>query len=582
MNKLLFSLSLCVFCSISCVSCQETERTSNTETSSLQSISITLNKACYAPKDTITFTSDKTLSENVYVRYRQLSQVIEEKAVTGKTWTWTAPDTDYKGYLVEVYTKNGETEKIIGSIGVDVSSDWTRFPRYGFVSSYGQMSTADIQSVITNLNRYHINGLQFYDWLYDHHKPLAGTVENPASSWLDIASRTNYRSTVNGYISAAKSNNMRTMFYDLCYGATNSASSDGVSDEWYIFRDAAHTNKYTLSLSSPFRSNIYLTDPGNQGWIDYMIQRVKDVYAVYDFDGYHIDQVGISGVYDYKGQSVNLPSGFAQFIDQMKAAFPTKYHVFNAVSGYGQSSIAASKVDFLYNEVWSESAQYADLKTVIDNNALYSDSAFNTVFAAYMDYNLAENTGTFNTPGVLMTDAVIFALGGTHLELGEHMLGKEYFPNSNLTMSTLLKKSLISYYDFLVAYQNILRDGGSFNNVTVTCTNSTSTIAQWPPQIGKVISLGKQTEDRQVIHLFNFKNATHLSWRDMDGTQSEPLLVKSMPLRIATSKTVKKVWVATPDSEGNLYRELEFSAGDGYITLNLPVLKYWTMVVLDY
>ena len=51
-----------------------------------------------------------------------------------------------------------------------------------------------------------------------------------------------------------------------------------------------------------------------------------------------------------------------------------------------------------------------------------------------MNYNRADNTGEFNTPGVLLTDAVMFALGGSHLELGDHMLCKEYFPNDNLEM----------------------------------------------------------------------------------------------------------------------------------------------------
>jgi len=571
-----------IFCG-GCNACQNTDDNHSTiNKPTITSISLNIDKASYTPGDTVKFTSDKTLEGNVYVRYRYLSQIVENLNISGNSWIWIAPAGDYKGYLAEVYTKVGDTEKVVGSIGIDISSDWTRFPRYGFLSSFGQMSAAEMENVVTNLNRYHINGLQFYDWLFDHHKPLAGTVENPATTWLDIASRTNYRSTVTGYIAQAKKHHMRSMFYDLCYGALSSASSDGVKDEWYIFRDAAHTNKYTLSLSAPFRSSIYLVNPGNQEWLDYMVKQVSDVYAAYDFDGFHIDQVGINGVYDNTGKSVDLPDGFGKFINKMKAAFPGKYHVFNAVSGFGQSNIAASNVDFLYNEVWNESSQYVDLKTIIDNNATYSGNKFNTTFAAYMNYNKAENKGTFNTPGVLMSDAVIFALGGSHLELGEHMLGKEYFPNNNLTMSVLLNKSLVSYYDFLVAYQNILRDGGSFNEVNVSCTNTSSTIAQWPPQIGKVISLGKKTSDKQVIHLLNFKNANHLSWRDMDGTQTEPLLIKSMPLRIATTQTVKKLWVATPDSEGSLYTELDFSSGQGYITFTLPALKYWTMIVLEY
>ena len=61
-----------------------------------------------------------------------------------------------------------------------------------------------------------------------------------------------------------------------------------------------------------------------------------------------------------------------------------------------------------------------------------------------MNYDLANNMGTFNTPGVLLTNAVIFALGGSHLELGEHMLCKEYFPNSNLGMSSELQEAMVA------------------------------------------------------------------------------------------------------------------------------------------
>ena len=45
-----------------------------------------------------------------------------------------------------------------------------------------------------------------------------------------------------------------------------------------------------------------------------------------------------------------------------------------------------------------------------------------------MNYNKADNRGEFNTPGILLTDAVMFALGGSHLELGgDHMCAKSTF-----------------------------------------------------------------------------------------------------------------------------------------------------------
>src|SRR5690606_18054372 len=110
---------------------------------------------------------------------------------------------------------------------------------------------------------------------------------------------------------------------------------------------------------------------------------------------------------------------------------------------------------------------YNDLATIIKQNNVLSSHQKNTVLAAYMNYNLANNKGYFNTASVLMTNAVIFAFGGSHIELGEHMLGKEYFPNNNLQMKQELKTARIKYYDFLTAYQSLLRDGGNFNTITL-------------------------------------------------------------------------------------------------------------------
>ena len=102
----------------------------------------------------------------------------------------------------------------------------------------------------------------------------------------------------------------------------------------------------------------------------------------------------------------------------MKADAPDKNLVMNAVNQYGQQGIAQAATDFLYTEVWSPNDNYSDLATIIQYNNSYSNNTKNTVLAAYMNYDLADNQGYFNTPGVLMTDAVIFANGGSHLELG--------------------------------------------------------------------------------------------------------------------------------------------------------------------
>lgn len=547
-------------------------------------VNIVTDKAVYNPGDVIHFTIDKELPSSARIRLRKLDKVISETNVTGSTFTLTAPSADFTGYMVDVYNIANGVEKVYGATGVDVSSDWTKFPRYGFLSAYGALTHSYMDSVINNLNRLHINGLQFYDWDYEHHQPLAGTVADPASTWLDIASRTNYKSTVDYYISSAHGHNMKAMSYNLCYGALNDAAEDGVPDQWYMYKDQHHSQKVFLGLSSPFKSNIYLTNPGNTSWQQYLSGKTKDMYDVYSFDGYHVDQVGDLGVhYDYDGNRIDVPQGFASFLQAMKAAAPSKRLVMNAVNQFGQEgNIATSPVDFTYTEVWSPNESYKDLATIIQNNIAWSDYKKPTVITAYMDYNVANAPGYFNTPGVLLTDAVIFAYGASHLEMGEHMLCKEYFPNDNLKMKPDLQQALIHYYDFLTGYENLLRDGGTFNQPDLVSADGKTTINNFPPQSGSISVTGKDMGTSEVIHLINFANATSFDWRDTNGTQAAPKTFQNISYILTTGKKVKNLWMASPDINGGVAQQLPFTSSGNTISFTLPSLQYWDMIVAEY
>ena len=132
------------------------------------------------------------------------------------------------------------------------------------------------------------------------------------------------------------------------------------------------------------------------------------------------------------------------------------------------------------------------------------------MLAAYINYDRSSSTGYVNAPGVLLANAVIFSFGGAHLELGEHYLANEYFPNSNLQMKSELRQDLIDYYDFLVAYQNLLRDGGAFASFDVKSTDENTRIENWPASRGAVAVSGKKLADREVIHLLNFSDANSM------------------------------------------------------------------------
>ncbi len=85
------------------------------------------------------------------------------------------------------------------------------------------------------------------------------------------------------------------MFYNLCYGALDDAKTDGVSNRWFLYKNNKHSDIDKLDLSNDWKSDIYLLDPANKDWQNYIIERNNEVYNNLDFDGFHIDQVGDRG-----------------------------------------------------------------------------------------------------------------------------------------------------------------------------------------------------------------------------------------------------------------------------------------------
>ena len=568
--------------------------------------SIETDKCSYCPGDTVTLTFSTTATTGMRVRYRYLGDVIADTLLSSRSWTWIAPPEDFRGYMVEVYRSEEDCDNICATIGIDVSSDWTRFPRYGFVATFGSDKTlSKTKSEMKWLNRCHINGVQFQDWHYCHDWPLGGTREDGLwTSYKDIANRTIYTSAIKNYIRMQHERGMKSIFYNLCLGALDGWQERGVEAEWFIFKDQNHTTKDKHDLPDSWKSDIYLLNPANEGWLAYLAERNDEVYSFLDFDGYQIDQLGSRGnVYDYNGNSVDLRSGYATFINYMKNRHPEKRLIMNAVSQWGTSQIAGTgKVDFLYNEVWGNQAgnsltsgegRFANIKNVIDENCSLSPN-LRTVLAAYMNYT--SDGKNFNTPGIVMADAVMFALGGSHLELGgDHMLCREYFPYNGMKWHSQLEDWMTRYYDFLTAYENLLRDNWTERtNVKATCSDVT--INTWEPQANQVTLLAREVDGRQVVHLLNFthdETSTDVSddymlcWHDNEAKRPWPQRFENLSIKL-TGLTgmgrLRRIWVASPDYCGGAMQELtdfRYTSSTGTVYLTLPSLQFWTMIVIE-
>ena len=569
-------------------------------------ISLSTDKACYAPGSTVTFTAvgDLPAGKEVYVRYRHNNTFIHKEKVTSKTWTWTPPNTDYMGYMVDLYymewTGDVGTEHIIGTIAVDVSSDWTRFPRYGFVAEFDDYNKtidkyANIEAEMKYLNRLHINGVQFQDWQWKHHRPVKFENGKFVEWYQDISNRWIGTEYVKKYIDVQHRYGMKSIFYNLCFGAWKDYRNDGVSEDWGLYKKDSNGNLYQdyHDLPSNWQSDIYLMNPGNPHWQYYLMDRNNEVYDNYGFDGYQIDQLGGRGdVFEKDGNNIDLQYNYGLFLKAMKGHRKDKRLVMNCIDGFGTHHICKAKlddgtraVDFCYNEVWSGQSSFESLFEIIKSNDKESDHNLQTVYAAYINYDKADKGGSgdhlVNTPGALLTDAVMFAIGGSHLEMGDHMLTREYFPAKPLAMTDELKQRLVHYYDFQTAYQNLLRGIDSRAAFTPTISSSSHAINAWPPQGRKITAFAKKVDNMIAVHLLNFSNTDDLSWRDLEGKRPAPEIKTNVQITYTTSRHITNVWTATPDKNGGVPMELPFTQDGNNVSVTVPSLEYWTMLVFE-
>lgn len=506
-------------------------------------------------------------------------------------FTWQTPRTDFQGYVFQATALDTSGKTLDRrTTAADVSSDWTRFLRYGYVSEFSPQLASTSQTLVRQLADYHLNALQFYDWQFKHHHPLAGTVAHPAKEWKDLANRPTSRRTILDLIHAAHGFGMAAMNYNLLYGAW-SGYGDGVDYHWGLWRKTDGTDQYRLPMPGGWATPaLFIFNPGDPGWQHFLIGQEANVFAAYPFDGWQVDQVGDPGtVYNFTGKPVDLWKTFRPFLNAAHASL-NKPLVFNNVGGYGLYDTAAhADTAAVYVECWPFAGQatYNDLKTVIDQATSWSGGKA-VVLAAYMDYERSKaahgrETETFNAPGVLLTDAAIFASGGAHIELGDgsQLLGSEYFPNRNLRLSPALRSALRNYYDFLVGYENILR-GGLENSAGTISLNVPSSTNAAP---NAVWTFAKHRSGHHVLHLINLTGENSNAWRDDQGNDPAPTAQTNVAVTYHCGPgKVKSVFWASPDARDIAPRPLSFTtgadAGGAFVRFTIPQLDYWDMVSL--
>lgn len=526
-----------------------------------------------------------------------------ENLVTGwqipaslRVFCFSLPQTADQGYLLR-----GEALDASGVIldsaftAVDCCESWTRFPRYGYIWDYTE--TADCEEKIRELNRYHLNGLQFYDWQYRHHRPMP---EN-CREWDDWSGRMISGATLRGYILAAHEAGMVCMAYNMIYAANLTYLTDGsgVSEKWRLKKADGSDFTCDMDASRGPVGVLQYFNPLDQNWQRYIFEKENEAMERFGFDGWHGDTIGEMGPmttsdgqplgYAENGEPVHcVKDCYTQFLNAAGAAIFPRYLAFNPVGAQGIENVNRSRVDVLYTEFWpwdrDDRGEFYDDYFSIHRaiiNAREQSGGKSLIVAGYINYkNPAES---FNEPAVRLMDSVVFASGGSRIELGngDGMLSNEYFPDDrHKSMSGETKQAVKRMYDFITAYENLLRDGQKPLDTSVAV--SRCSVSETGRE-NTIWHFGMADEAYEVHHFINLIG-TDDKWRDTEQKKREPVRQQGLSVKLYTVRKPDAVYLASPDGADLTPQTTDFETGQDdqgrFIIFNMRELVYWNMVFL--
>lgn len=556
-------------------------------------------KSMYAPGETAVVCLENLPAEATALRARLYSLercVWDWQLPASKRFPLSLPDADGRGYALEVEALDEEQNVLTSAFtAVDVSSSWTKFPRYGYVWDF--TPSADAESKADEMARYHLNGVQFYDWQYRHHRPLAADL----SGWRDWSGRWISGDTVRAYLRAAHDRGMACMAYNMIYAANETYLTDGsgVQADWRLVR--ANGADFTCDMDAKLGpvGVLQYFNLLNPDWQSYIFAQENRVFEAFDFDGWHGDTIGENGPmrtadggplgYDADGKPIYLvKDGYTAFLNAAKAAIGDKYLAFNPVGAQGIENVNVSAVDVLYTEFWpwdrnANGRLYDDYYTLHRAilGACEQSGGKSLIVAAYVNYRNPK--AAFNPATVRMLDCVVFASGGSRIELGNggNMLSDEYFPaDGKKRMDGELRNAVGRLYDFLVAYENLLRDGQRPVSRTVRLENLP---VSTDGRSDTVWCFAKADSSTEIYHFLNL-TGTDDGWRDEEQTKKPPIAHENVKTRLYTDYPVREVWLASPDGESPLPLPLEFQTGrdanGAYAEFTQPALEYWNLIFL--
>ena len=492
--------------------------------------------------------------------------------------TLPLPADDLRGYGVEAELVDRRGRLMAqASTALDVAADWTRAPRYGFLADFAPSeSEAESRRRLGALARFHINAVQFYDWMYRHHSFLP-----PSSEFVDPLGRKLSLDVVARKVRLAQQLGMRAQAYVAIYAAAPD-----------YFRAHSQQGLYRLdgtpyTLSEPKLGDwLFITNIADPAWLEQLSAECQRAMRTVGFDGLHLDQYGfVRTGYTLAGERVDVEQALPEFLNALRLAVGGAPAVFNAVNVWPLKAIAASSLEPLYIEVWPPHDSLRDLREII-LRARELRGGRAPVLAAYVS-SLLSDVPAVRQGGLhalRRLTAAIYLNGGSHIALGEGgaVLRHPYFPNY-YPLRPAEARAVRADYDFIARYAEYFFDP-AWRDISTTATGGLNDdLRLETPRFGpmaepdSIWTIARQRADAVTVGLVNLRGVTSTAW---NAAQPAPRRLRRLRLRVQLERPVARAFFASPDYDGGRPAQLAVAREGRMALVTLPELSYWGLVIL--
>jgi dextranase len=488
------------------------------------------------------------------------------------------PADDLRGYGVEAELLDGRG-RLIAQAGtaLDVATDWTRAPRYGFLADFAPgESEAESQRRLRALARFHVNAVQIYDWMYRHHSFLP-----PSPEFIDPLGRNLSLDVVRRKVRLAQQLGMRAQAYVAIYAAAPDYFKAHPEQGLYRLDGTPYT------LSEPALGDwLFITNIADRAWLGQLSAECRRAIEAVGFDGLHLDQYGfVRTGYTLAGSRVDVEQALPEFLNALRSAVGGAATVFNAVNVWPLAAVAASSVEPLYIEVWPPHDTLRDLREII-LRARELRGGRAPVLAAYLSGLLPAEAAT--RQGALHAlrrlTAAIYLNGGSHIALGEGggVLRHPYFPNY-YPLRPAEARAVRADYDFIARYSEYFFDP-AWRDISTTATGGLNDdLRLEAPRSGpmaepdSIWTIARARGNVVTLGLVNLRGMASTAW---NAAQPAPRRLRRLRLRVQLERPVAQAFFASPDRGSGRAVPLLVEREGRLAFVTVPELGYWGLVIL--